>query len=285
MLVFFSLLAYAVGFSAGRESDRVYFARSGRIAVERPAHKTSSKQTTCLIQRFAVCMSYYNNSQALMNHFYQAANVHPELKPLFVVVDDGSKEDPLRNHAGKIWSLDPTAILVELTEDIGFNSGGARNTASLYVPDNIPVIYFTDVDLYLSQPQMLFWNQLAARVQEDGNIYRLNKVCNMFMIRREHWYRDGFYREDLFSGHYGFEDIELMLRFTTLGNELFDIPSTFINYDQRGVTDLDTKLSTDKTVMDKKLEHNRLLFEDLVAKEAYRRVHRSEIARVPHRRI
>ena len=205
------------------------------------------------LEGFSYIVSYYDNIDGLVRQAQVWATYDPKLaKTLeFVVVDDGSRKDPLRNHVDEIRSImarsPAKVIFVELEEDIGFNSGGAKNTGVLYTTKRI--MFMTDMDTVVPCAYLQFVMRLAHRIGENEafrNFFASYNIDsekgalhpNVFLVPKTIMARLGGYHED-FSGNYAVEDLEFAHRLRHhgvqfIGSDLKPFP--WVINTQEGIT-------------------------------------------------
>jgi glycosyltransferase involved in cell wall biosynthesis len=179
-------------------------------------------------QSFSIIISYYNNPEGLLAHarligLYSKVSI--DLIE-FIFVDDGSKQFPARDYQEQFFNICNRKCdvkcdvkFVELTEDIGFNSGGAKNTGVLYV--KYDRILMMDMDVWLQpsnvsnflhttlQPKQ-YMSDFSVSFNEDPA--KGFKHPNIIFINKADFINIGGYNED-FSGRYGYEDLEILKRF------------------------------------------------------------------------
>lgn len=199
------------------------------------SNPTSSRVTVEDVapHKFSIIVPYYKSWEPLQVFLHQMVSSPESHRPHVVLVDDGSAE--LNAHLEEIRSMLGDAVsILELTQDIGYNAGGARNTGAKYVLENDVlkgnnIFLFADVDYSLSPSQVLLWNQLAEHVEERQNlVFRLEGTRNVFMIHSSLFKSSGWYNEDLQRG-----GDELFTRLRHAGARIEKVPTRYMERDLR----------------------------------------------------
>jgi hypothetical protein len=169
--------------------------------------------------RLGYVISYYKQFAGLTEHLHKLRKLPEDVRVRLeiVIVDDGSPERPLipnRIHwmnlyfaffARKIGCY--RLRVVRIANDIGFNSGGAKNTAVTFI--DATRIFFTDLDFCPDPAVATDW--FHHSMNADGKqVMRVrgpsNKVHgNAFAIHKDVIRRVGLY-DETYSGTYGHED-------------------------------------------------------------------------------
>lgn len=155
-----------------------------------------------------IVMPYYDNGGMLERHFEEWQSYSPEVKKHFraVIVDDGSPNDPARDH----WH-DPgfPCELYRIKEDLVWNVAGARNLGMHAAPEGWCLL--TDIDHLLTRYNAL---RLACAVNSfgtadyfllgrewaDGRL--LHPHPNTYVLQRSLYWRVGGCDED-WTGYWG----------------------------------------------------------------------------------
>ena len=179
----------------------------------------------------SIIVSYYNNPDGLLAQarvlslYPQKFREHVE----FIVVDDGSIEKPARDFKQKFLDIlnQPwDVVFIELTEDIGFNSGGAKHTGVIHARHGR--VLLIDMDcwvfpnscynfLHQKLNSKQFMCNFSAAFNIDPHIGFIHP--NIYFIHKDDFLAIGGYDEN-FSGKYGCEDLDLRNRLLFHGYEM-----------------------------------------------------------------
>jgi hypothetical protein len=107
--------------------------------------------------------------------------------------------------------------IVRITEDKGYNIGGAKNigiylaNSEWILQSDIDHILFPEsakkiLNLELKNNHIYSFNRI--RLKNDGTLQQRHPHANSFLIQKDIFWKLGGYDED-FSGHYGYEDAML----------------------------------------------------------------------------
>ena len=190
-----------------------------RVQIYVPHSKEFQSNSTGI----SIVVSYYNNPEGLLAQAKVLSLYPKQFKDYveFVVVDDGSKEKPARDFKQRFLDIldQPWDVqFIELTEDIGFNSGGAKNTGVMHAKH--PRVLLIDMDTWILpnncytflrqnlQPRQ-FMSNFSVSFNHDPFIGYTHP--NVYFIHKSDFLAVGGYDED-FSGNYGIEDEDLRKR-------------------------------------------------------------------------
>eukprot|EP00889_Picochlorum_renovo_P006553 jgi/Picre1/33583/NNA_001063.t1 len=115
----------------------------GIIAVFYPSHNIEGEGQTQVVEAFDSWVTRYSE---LMTSIEETGDVELKDAISIVVVDDGSRHQPLRNFTDLFDSF--KVCISSIVEDKRWNIGGARNLAAFIAPTEY--LLFTDADTILS---------------------------------------------------------------------------------------------------------------------------------------
>lgn len=145
--------------------------------------------------------TYYNEPHHL-RHMIEN-DVNQDVFKELIVVDDGSEEDPAYDVAKDY--MDIPMKVYRVTEDLGFNSHGARNLAMQHVDTEWAML--TDID----RTGIHNLSNILKRYTDSANSGEYfnwltnmgEKTHNDFCIRVEDFWLSGGYDEEFVNRHYG----------------------------------------------------------------------------------
>ena len=140
-----------------------------------------------------IITTYYNNREFLesfIEDFKKINLIYPELKLL--VIDDGSKEHPASSFCEAFEGFN----LYTITEDIGFNSHGARNLGVEISTTHWNLLI--DVDYDLSSVRFDILTELDF---SEDTVYMLD--VNAFLTNKTVYMSCHGYDEEFYNMHFG----------------------------------------------------------------------------------
>jgi len=204
------------------------------IPVYVPHTSVTNMRVGAAPEPFSIIVSYYNNPEGLLTHAHLLSLYSDEWKDLveFIVVDDGSQLKPARDYKSRFYEImgenraNWDVKFIELTEDIGFNSGGAKNTGVLNAKHS--KVLLIDMDVWLlpdKVPQFLHLHLEPKHFMGKFTVAFLisnhegMEHPNLFFMNKVDFMNIGGYNE-VFSGRYGVEDAEFTERLVHHGYQL-----------------------------------------------------------------
>lgn len=154
------------------------------------------------MDRLTLVMAYYENGKMLERHFKEWQS-YPKKDFKIILVDDGSRKDPARNH---IEECQFPLELYRIKKDIPWNQNGARNLGMTHAKGWCLI---TDMDHLLSKNQFKKLYKLdlnkdihyvPGRHKADDTPYKRHP--NSYIVHRDLYWKAGGYDES-FSGYYG----------------------------------------------------------------------------------
>jgi glycosyltransferase involved in cell wall biosynthesis len=174
-----------------------------------------------------VCLTYYNQGKALQKHI-ESWQTYPDevLKHLrFVIIDDGSREDPALVNIHDTYGHAPSKALnieiYKIREDIPWNIGGARNLA--FAVSKGKWLFQLDMDTILPKESAIELVSFAQNTAKENIIYkfRQNHIDEqsqddthpglMFLTKETFWLTGG--HDEDFCGSYGGTDVHIYYKF------------------------------------------------------------------------
>lgn len=159
--------------------------------------------------------TYYNNPDRLLEFIHY--NFKPELFEELIVVDDGSMEFPALDVLENLVEEEvrENIRLYRVTEDLGFNSHGARNLGVIQA--RTEWVTLIDVDHILKQKAL----DALPSLLEGDNFIEFNG--NQFCVQKKKFLLAGGYNEQLINYHCGdFIFAERLEQITTWINLIWD---------------------------------------------------------------
>lgn len=143
--------------------------------------------------------TYYNEP----DHLHRLlTTLNQELFHEFIIVDDGSEEYPAYDVA--IQYPNVPLKLFKITEDLGFNSHGARNLAMKHVESEWALL--SDIDRAGTNPlAVILHRYIKSSTENEYFHWMLNEVesVNDYCIRVKDFWISGGYDEEFVNRHYG----------------------------------------------------------------------------------
>ncbi|EPG7578466.1 glycosyltransferase [Providencia huaxiensis] len=196
----------------------------------------------------SIIYSYYNQPKMLIKVINVINMYCDDIKEKIelIIVDDGSKESPLIKK-----NIDCDSTFIKISEDVGFNNGGAKNLGIKYATGKWCLIL--DLDHWFDHNEMRkvikfcegqynrslleyiktvkgidnYW-YLISRVTSSGK--NLNPNPNVKLVIRS-FLSQCMYDED-FSGYYGYEDVLQMIMLNNLLGKHRILPKIKVYLDQ-----------------------------------------------------
>ena len=162
--------------------------------------------------------TYYNEPEHL--HKFLSRNYNEDVISEVIIVDDGSQIHP----ATKVVKNFPhiPMKLFRITEDLGFNSHGARNLAMKHVDTEWALL--TDIDRK-GYAQFSYILERYIQSSKDKEYFnwldpRSDRTFNEYCIRVEDFWISGGYDEETVNKHFGdrlfIDRLDSYLDFTTI---------------------------------------------------------------------
>jgi glycosyltransferase involved in cell wall biosynthesis len=154
-------------------------------------------------------VTYYNSPHMLGKQMeaWRSYSPYTQKNIRIIVVDDGSQTEPASKVIAPVGF--PLALAV-ISQDIGWNNGGARNVGATIA--SASWLFLVDIDHVLEkdEAQKLVGQNLNSKCYYNVSRTLVNKTVlrrpeNIIVVPRSSFWDVGGYDED-FSGHYGYED-------------------------------------------------------------------------------
>ena len=150
--------------------------------------------------------TYYNELSYLKQWYerYEFISKHRPDTAEFIVVDDGSQQQPAFDYLQPLRQKN--IRLYRVTQDIGFNSHGARNLAMKHTRTKWNV--FLDIDRRLTD-STLFSVIDEHQYFKQGLVYQFTSTTdascslNDYIVHRDDFWETGGYDEEFTNFHYG----------------------------------------------------------------------------------